>query len=400
MDYASKLRSWPRWPEYGPEELVAVTKVLKSNQLFAASEVQLFEQQFADFQESEFAVGIGNATQGLHLALAALDIGKDDEVIVTPCSWISSVSCILMQNAVPVFSDIESDTLGLDPKLIEAKITPRTKAIMLVHIIGYPARADEVAEIARNHSLILVEDASHAPGATLNGRKMGTFGEVGVFSLQQRKAISTGDGGVISTNNKEVAEKIRRLRSFGHDELSYNYRMSEFSAVLGQIGLSRLEAQNLERERCANYLASLLKDEDWARVRLESRTNATSVYYAIGLELNISDSKAIELLEQMITSGIPARKMFSPLHLHPHFRSKPAPARGLPWRNTTYDGFMKERNYEDLSFPIAQEYCNGRILELYVHPPTSFEHLEAFAEFLRITYHNLVEDDADRRVNW
>ncbi|NDC49398.1 MAG: aminotransferase class I/II-fold pyridoxal phosphate-dependent enzyme [Micrococcales bacterium] len=190
---------WPTWPQFGEEEAAAVADVVRSQQLFAATHVRKFEQDFAQFLGSKRAVGIGNATQGLHLALAALNVGEGDEVITTPCSWISSSSCILMQNAVPVFVDIESESLGMDPALIESVISPRTKAILPVHILGYPARIAEICEVAKAHGIPVVEDASHAPGASVNGKMVGTFGVMGVFSLQQRKTISTGDGGVICT---------------------------------------------------------------------------------------------------------------------------------------------------------------------------------------------------------
>ncbi len=391
---------WPKWPIYGKEELDAITRVLKSNQLFAAGEVRSLEEEFAQFQDMNFAVGIGNATQALHLALAALNIGQGDEVIVTPCTWISSASCILMQNAVPIFCDIESDTLGINPELLSEQITSRTKAIILVHILGYPARVDKVFEIASKYSIPVIEDASHAPGATFDGKKIGSHGAIGVFSFQQRKAISTGDGGIIVTNDKHVADKIRRLRSFGDSELSYNYRMTEFAAALGKIGLSRLNEQNSLREQSALYLASLLSNEDWIRVRIEQRPNVRSVYYAIAIDLNITDEKSTILIERLLNADFPVRKMFSPLNRHPHFRSWPIPARGLPWLHHEYNGKAREIPYENLQLPVAEEYCNGRIIELYVHPPATYEHLDSFADFLRKTYRELVISDADRRSNW
>lgn len=391
---------WPKWPNYGEEELGAITRVLKSNQLFAAGEVSSLEEEFAQFQDMNFAVGIGNATQGLHLALAALNIGQGDEVIVTPCTWISSASCILMQNAVPIFCDIESDTLGINPELLSEHITSRTKAIILVHILGYPAKVDRILEIASRYSIPVIEDASHAPGATLNGKKIGSHGTIGVFSFQQRKAISTGDGGIVVTNDKYVADKIRRLRSFGDSELSYNYRMTEFAAALGKIGLLKLDEHNSLREQNARYLASILSNEDWVRVRIEQRPNVRAVYYAIAIDLNISDEKSKILIERLLNADFPVRKMFSPLNRHPHFQSWPIPARGLPWLHPKYDGRAREVTYENLRLPVADEYCNGRIIELYVHPPVTYEHLDSFANFLRRAYRELVTSDADRRSNW
>ena len=392
--------SWPKWPQYGEDELMAISRVLTSNQLFAAKEVQSLERQFAKYQGTEFAVGVGNATQGLHLALAALNIGQGDEVIVTPCTWISSASCILMQNAIPIFCDIENETLGLDPNLLEEQITSRTKAIVLVHILGYPAKVKEILEIATRYSIPLVEDASHAPGATIDGKMVGSHGDLSVISFQQRKAISTGDGGIVTTNNWALAEKVRRLRSFGDEELSYNYRMSEFAASLGKLGLSKLDEQNLLREKNAHYLSSLFSNDDWIRIRIEQRNNVRAVYYAVAIDLNISDEKSALLLERLLNAGFPVRKMFSPLNHHPHFRSWPVPARGLPWKHPEYNGKMKHSSYEDLNLPVAAEYCNGRILELYVHPPTSSTQLDSFTDSLRKNYHELVTNNRDRRISW
>jgi len=381
------LQSWPSWPQYGAREFEAVARVIRSNQLFAAHEVKMFERDFANYQNVDFAVGVGNATEGLHLALAALGIGEGDEVIVTNCSWISTASCILMQNAVPVFVDIESRTLGIDPELIANSITSRTKAIIAVHILGYPAQIDKIRDIAKKFGLFLIEDASHAPGAELNGVKMGTFGDIAVFSLQQRKAISTGDGGVICTNNSNLAEKISRLRSFGDVELSYNYRMTEFSGALARLGLEKLDENNLKREQSAKHLHNLFLSHEWIKVRLVE-DNEKGVYYAIAIELNLPDECAIQVLEYFTNLGVPMRKMFSPLNKHPHFSSKKTPARGLPWKNSSYDGEMKNLEYASLDFPLSYEFCYGRILELYAHPQTTSEHLESFAEEMVMLYKN------------
>ena len=242
---------WPEWPHYGKEEEEAVKRVILSNQLFADKEVRKFEEEFAAYIGVRYALGLGNATQGLHLALAALNIGIGDEVLVTSYSWISTASCILMQNAIPVFCDIENESLGLDPKEIERKVSPRTKVIILTHMFGYPARILDIVELAKKYSLPIIEDASHAHGASINGKKIGGFGEIGVFSLHQRKSLSVGDGGILVTNNKEINDKIYRLRSFGDQELSYNYRMTEFAGALAQEGLKKLDLQNKIRKNNA-----------------------------------------------------------------------------------------------------------------------------------------------------
>lgn len=382
------LQTWPRWPIYGRAEYKAVKRVIRSNQLFAANEVRKFEDEFSAFLGSSHCIGVGNATQGLHLALIAAEVGEGDEVIVTNCSWISTASCILMQNAIPVFVDIEPDSFGLDPFLLDQALSPRTKAIIAVHILGYPSKIDQVRNFAAKHNLVLIEDASHAPGAKLNGENLGKFGHISVFSLHQRKAISTGDGGIVCTDNFSFAQKIRRLRSFGDIELSYNYRMTEFSAALAQIGLKKLEKENTLREISAVQLKKLLEDDEWVKVRL-SGPNQKGVYYAIALEINLTDQKSDELLQYFLNRKVPMRKLFSPLNRHPHFSNFPKPSRGLPWQHPSYLGSMKKVEYSSLDFPVANEYCNGRVLELYTYPGTTIRHLQAFVHELRLVYHKI-----------
>ena len=377
------LSSWPKWPQFGEEESLAVQRVIKSNQLFAAQEVASFEEEFKNYLGTNFAVGIGNATQGLHLALAAADIGIGDEVIVTSCSWISTASCILMQNAVPVFVDIEADSLGINPDSIENAINERTKAIIAVHILGYPSKIDEVRRIADKFNLILIEDASHAPGAELNGKKMGTFGDISVFSLQQRKAISTGDGGIACTNNQNFALSLKRLRSFGDERLSYNYRMTEFSAALGKIGLKKLDDDNRQRTLLAHYLNNIFKNHEIVKIRL-CKNDELGVYYAVAIELNLPNSSSIQILKDFVNLGVSIRKLFDPLYKHPHFQENHQETRGFPWKHPNYYGLVGKAPFREMNLPTTEHYCNGRILELYVHPGTTTSHLDAFADYLSI----------------
>jgi perosamine synthetase len=378
MPHPTSRSDWPRWPQFGDEEAEAVAAVVRSQQIFAAEQVKKFEVDFAAFLGAKHAIGVGNATQGLHLALAAINVGEGDEVIVTPCSWISSSSCVLMQNAVPVFVDIEPESLGLDPEKLEQAITPLTKAIIPVHILGYPARIEEICEVAESHNIPVIEDGSHAPGASVKDKMLGTFGTMGVFSLQQRKAISTGDGGVICTDDVEIAKKLWRLRSFGDDELSYNYRMTEFAGVLGQIGLQKLGRHNKERAQAAQYLSKIFESHPKIRIR-HPRPNETGVYYAIAIEVDISDTSSAELVSRLEARGYPIRRVFSPLNLHPHFNPVAKPARGLPWEHPSYVGSMRGIRYENLDLPVSYKYCRGRVLELYAHPGISESQLDDFA---------------------
>lgn len=374
--------NWPAWPQFGDEEQDAVRRVVASNQLFADREVRLFETQFAEYVGVGFALGLGNATEGLHLALAALDVGEGDEVIVTPYSWISSASCVLMQNAIPIFCDIESESLGLCPADVERKITDRTKAIILVHMFGYPAKVEEFVALSERFGVPLIEDASHAHGASVGSRRMGSFGAISVFSLHQRKALSVGDGGVLCTGSPSIYEKVRRLRSFGHDELSYNYRMSEFAGALGQVGLTKLDAQNAVRSANAAHLADLMVDSPDFTVRL-GRPDESPAFYAVLIDVNKPIDSLDSKLERLSRAGVPIRKTWSPLHLHPHFNPDFVPARGLPWRADDYDGSMRNMKYRELHLPVASQHCPDAVLELYVHPPTGPREIEFAARELK-----------------
>jgi len=362
---------WPTWPVLGEEEKRAVERVVESNQLFAAEEVHAFESEFAAYLGVKHALGVGNATEGLQLALAALEIGVNDEIIVSPYSWISSATCAMMQNAVPVFADAEPESLGLSPEAAEAAITPRTKAIILVHMFGYPADVDGVMAVASRRGLPVVEDASHVHGAEYRGRKLGTYGRVGVFSFHQRKALCVGDGGMVVTDDDEIADRVYRLRSFGYSELSYNYRMTEFAAALGRVRLARLDADNQVRIANAERMAELLANTLGILVR-RPRANSVGVYYRLLFEYepDMFGVPLTEFVSALSAEGFPFAKTWEPLHRHPHFNEGRNAARGCPWGWDLYAGTeLKGKDFKDLRFPVVEEYCDRRMFELPVHPP-------------------------------
>lgn len=358
--------SWPSWPIYGDDEKEAVSRVISSNQLFAASEVRAFEESYAKYVSCRFAIGVGNATQGLHLSLAALGVGQGHEVIVTPYSWISSASCILMQNAVPIFCDIEEDTLGIDPKKLEGCISSRTRAVILVHMSGYPARVHEIKDICDRYKINLIEDASHAHGAKARGVNVGTIGRIGVLSMHQRKALPVGDGGIILTQDKAIYEKIYRLRSFGDEELSYNYRMSEFAAAIGLVRLTKLDQENGARRHNFKIISDELKGCKTLDL-IKPHDDDYAVHYSVLLRTHTDDvDSRVSLLQ---AEGIPIKKTWGPLHKHPHFNPITSPARGEPWNSGDYFGVMRNARYASLNLPVADSLCPHRILELPVHPP-------------------------------
>ena len=357
-----KTFHWPAWPQYTQEHENAVLRVIRSNQLFAAEEVAAFEHEFKTFVGTSYAVGVGNATQGLQLALAALGIGTGDEVIVTPYSWISSASCVLMQNSIPIFVDIEPESFGICPEKLENAITPRTKAVILVHMFGLCSKIIEIKDICTKHGVALIEDGSHAHGAYFNGKHLGTFGQVGVFSLHQRKAVSAGDGGVLCTNNTVLYEKIRRLRSFGDEQLSYNYRMTEFAAAIARIGLRLLDNENELRR---NNHAVIAENLTSPLIRTaEAAEGVQPVFYSNLLVIDIPYDRQQRLIRAANSVGIPLKRTWQPLHKHPHFNRLNMINKIAPWDQLD----LQYEEPQDLRLEISEKYQERLLFELEAHP--------------------------------
>ncbi len=353
---------WPVWPRYDAAHEEAVLRVIRSNQLFAATEVAEFEKEFKEFVGASHAIGVGNATQGLQLALAALGIGSGDEVIVTPYSWISSASCVLMQNAIPIFVDIEPESFGICPEALKKAITPRTKAVVLVHMFGLSSKVEEIQKICVQHSISLIEDGSHAHGARLKGKHLGTFGQVGVFSLHQRKAISAGDGGILCTDDPFIYEKVRRLRSFGDKQLSYNYRMTEFAAAIARVGLERLEDENHIRRKNHAALAANLRSP---RIKtVEPSENVEPVFYSNLLLIDLPSQKQEGFLRAANSAGIPLKRTWQPLQKHPHFERCNMINYVAPWDGLVNSFIEPSCNY----LKTSQKYQEELLFEIDCHP--------------------------------
>jgi dTDP-4-amino-4,6-dideoxygalactose transaminase len=250
-------------PLIGEAEVEAVAAVLRSGQLAQGDTVREFEDSFAKICGVEHAIATTSGTTALHLALLAHGIGPGDEVITTSFSFIASANAALYVGARPVFADIDAATFNIDPNDIEHRITPRTKAILPVHLYGNPADIGKLADIARRHNLILIEDACQAHGATWFGQPVGSFG-TGCFSFYPTKNVTSGEGGIITTNDPEVAERARLLRSHGmpqryhHEILGYNFRLSNIHAAIGLSQLTHLEQWTRTRQSNAAILEELL----------------------------------------------------------------------------------------------------------------------------------------------
>ena len=379
-----RTEPFPRYPVLGEEEIAAATAVIQKQSLCSArgSEVRNFEAEFAEYCGARFAVATSSGTTALHAALAAAGVGVGHEVIVPPYTFLSTATSVIMQNAVPVFADIERDTLGLDPRSVAEKVTSRTRAIIVVHMNGYPADLDGLMQVAREHGLIVIEDCAHAHGAEHHGRKVGTVGHLGAFSFQQKKNLSLGEGGMVISSDQDLAEKARGFCSFGKLlPMAFNYRMTELHGAIGRVRLRRLDEGNAQRIRNARYLDEELRDLRGIKPQ-QARPDTKTVYYNYVLryheeEIGVTRSRFIEALE---AEGIPVPQIYHPLYRHATFRMKNAYGRGCPFACPFYDVPDDARpRYEEGLCPVAEEICDRRSLELKVHPPATLEDMADIA---------------------
>lgn len=264
-------------PYFDDDEMKLLKECLTSGWVTQGPMTERFEGLFCEEHPCKYAVSVSSCTAALHIALMALGIHAGDEVIVPAFTWITSASCVEYVGADVRFADVEKETMNIDPDKIEDAITSKTKAIIAVHLFGCPAKMDEIMKIAERHNLYVVEDCACAIGTTYKGRKVGTIGDIGCFSFHPRKAITTGEGGMCSTNNKELYHKMLQFKNHGanpvrkgedagkpyymgvYDELGYNLRLSDIQAAVGVAQFGKLHMLLEDRKRCADYYAEKLR---------------------------------------------------------------------------------------------------------------------------------------------
>jgi len=331
-------------PQMGPEEKELVWSALEAGALAQGARVHELEERFAEFIGVPHAVATSSGTTALHLALLAYGVGEGDEVVTVPFTFIASANSILYTGARPVFVDVEADTFNIDASLVEAAITPRTKAIMPVSLYGQPADLPAISEIAERHGLAIVEDACQSHGAAIGDRRSGTWG-AGTFSFYPTKNMTTGEGGMITTADAEVADRARLLREHGmkvryhHDVTGYNFRMSDIHASIGLAQLPKLPSNNARRrEIAARYDAELR-----GVITPTVRPGVTHVYHQYTIRVNRRDDFVERLRERGVGSGV-----YYPIPVH---RQTPFVALG----------------YGDLRFPVT-DLLTEQVVSIPVHP--------------------------------
>jgi len=319
--------------------------VLNTPHLSLGKKYVEFQNTMAKFAGVKYAVAINSGTSGLHLIIKALGIGKGDEVITTPFSFIASSNCILYEGAKPVFVDIKSNTFNIDPELVEGLITSKTKAILVVDVFSHPADWKELQKIAKKHKLFLIEDSAEALGSEYFNRKCGSFGDASIFAFYPNKQITTGEGGMILTNNKKIANLCQSMANQGreikngkwlnHIRLGYNYRLDEMSSAMGIAQLKRIKEIVKKRNAVANLYAKKIKDILEIEVPFVAENCRLSWFvYVVKLSGKFAGKKRDKIIQEMAREGIQCSNYFQPIHLQPFYK--------------------KEFGYKEGNFPIAE----------------------------------------------
>jgi perosamine synthetase len=317
-------------PFIGEREEELVLEVVRSGQLALGPMIERFEQALAERVGAPCVAAVSSGTAGLHLAVRLANIGPGDEVITTPFSFVASANCVLYEGAVPVFADIDARTLNLDPAAVEDAITAHTKAILAVHIFGYPAELAALEDIAERHGLALIEDGCEALGARYRGRPVGSHGHPTTFAFYPNKQMTTGEGGAVAVSSEEEWALLKSLSNQGrsdsgewltHGHLGYNYRLDDLSAALGVAQVERLEEILERRSRVAARYAELLAPLDGVEPPLPDDTDHVRSWfvYVVGLAEGIDRDGVIGRLAE---AGVASKPYLPSIHLQPYWRDR------------------------------------------------------------------------------
>lgn len=375
----NKIREkpFPKYPIITSDEKNAVMEVLESGNLstFVASpgenflggkKIRQFEEEFAKYVGTKFAIAFNSATSALHAAVVAIGINPGEEIIVPPYTFTSTATSVLMHNAVPVFSDVKQDTYCLDSTKLNNVISHLTRAIIPVHLFGHPCDMDEIMSIAHKNNFKVIEDCAQAPGAIYKGKKVGTIGDCGVFSFQETKNMMTGEGGMLVTNDEEIAKITQMVRNHGEmilpslksrtyksEILGWGYRMTEIEAAIGIVQLAKLDKMNDERIKLTEYLTKKIHTiEGLTHIRYN---HVKHVYYVYSFsfdekKIGISRDKFCEALR---AEGIPCNGGYvKPLYLNPLYLEK---------RAFAFKHYVGDVKYEKGICPVS-ELLNEKLL--------------------------------------
>ncbi len=353
-------------PQIGKEEKQAVLEVLESGMLVQGPKVLEFEEKFAKYVGSKYAVATSSGTTALHLALLANEIGPGDEVITSPFSFIASANCILYVGAKPVFVDIEPDYFCINPALIKKKITKKTKAIIPIDLYGHPCQINDVKRFTLKNGLVVIEDACQAHGAEIGCRRVGSFTTT-CFSFYPTKNMTTGEGGMVTTNNRRMAEKLQLLRAHGskvryyHDFLGYNFRMTDIAAAIGIEQLKKLEKFNRQRINNAKYLSKKLGGVDGIIVP-KVKEGCRHVFHQYTIRVTPKFGKSRDEVIEILKKNEIGFGVYYPVPIH---------------QQKLYRKIFVETGHAP-SLPVAEQ-MSKEVLSLPIHPGVTRKDLDKIA---------------------
>jgi dTDP-4-amino-4,6-dideoxygalactose transaminase len=379
-----------QWPVYGNEEIRAVAAIVESGKWGnpdCGGEVQQFENEFAAFCGSKYAITCVNGSVSLRLALMACGVKAGDEVIVPPYTFITTATSVIECNCVPVFADIDPETYNISPAAIEAAITPRTKVIIAVHFGGLACDMDAIMAIARRHNLKVIEDAAHAHGAGYKGKKLGTIGDAGSFSFQSSKNLTSGEGGIIVTDDDELFAMMHSLRNVGrieggqwydHYNPGCNYRITQMQAVLLSHQLKRLDEQTRKRNENGMYLDALLREIEGISPLKRGAEITLHCYHIYIFKYDASHFGNLlkdQFAEMLAAEGVPCFKGYPhPLYKQPLFQNKNFMCYAIP----------DSVDYSQVFCPVAERACHTDAVWILQHAMLGDKQdMEAFARAIR-----------------
>ena len=363
------MKRIPKWPMFSDDDEKALIEVLRSRRwcrIYSGSRAESFENAFAKYHDAKHGVAVSNGTVALELALKTVGVGFGDEVVVPAVTFIATASAVTEVGAVPIFADINPETATMSPQSLRETITERTRAVIVVHYAGYPVDFDEILPIVKEHDLFLIEDSAHAHGTEWKGRKVGAIGDMGCFSFQETKSLTAGEGGIVLTNDDELAEKARLIHNIGrvigrpeyeHHILSSNYRMTEFQAALLLSKLKNLPKEVEIKHSNGEYLASKLKKIGGVEpLKRDSRVTKRGYYFFV-IRYNPDEFGGLpkkKFVEALNAEGVPAGVGYGmPLYKQPAFRRERL--KGIIPRG------IQVPEYENLFLPNAEEFCAGEV---------------------------------------
>jgi dTDP-4-amino-4,6-dideoxygalactose transaminase len=313
---------WPQWPYWNPStDEKRVLEPLRSGARSRGKMANEFEQKYAQMMGAKRCLAIANGTSALVAALTQADIGGGDEVIIPPYTFIATPQSVLMTGAMPVFADIDLETFQIDPKSIEKKITPRTRAIMPVHVLGFPADMPTIMAIARKHNLVVIEDACQAWLAEINHKKVGTFGKAGCFSFQNSKHLSMGEGGAIVSDDDDFMDRCNSFHRYGGSSIGTNMKLTDYQAAVGLAMLARLEEETVKRNENAIYLKEKIEKIPGI-VPVKPYDHVTrAVFHLFAFRYQKDKFQGLSrdiFLKALNMEGIPCSSGYSPLNKMPY----------------------------------------------------------------------------------